>query len=202
MEPRKISVYDYFTALQKEYICAEIRSKIYVYDDDKKYFNGIMLKKKHIIVNISNQNHWQSIFNDEDTKNKIYSEAIPAFGLPIFVYNITIDSNQLRFPYRGSVVKAGDIVGICNRIDFDQQHVIIELPYDEMVIIPLKEVVRLTPQQTDEYYYYYPGSFFVTKEMGSAGILQNYNLTKKCGELLIDGIISLILPDDKISRVL
>lgn len=80
---RKLSLYEYFEALQYEYLIAELRYKIYTRTKDKNYWLRVMEGKKVRIKDISDRNHLPTIFSDEEMKRDfefvIYKKNIPNF---------------------------------------------------------------------------------------------------------------------------
>lgn len=83
---RNQSLLDFYNSLQKEYIVAELRSKIYPKSKDKKYYRRVMEGKKETIVQISERNHLPNIFSSADLKESIYNEVSPDWGIPNFTY--------------------------------------------------------------------------------------------------------------------
>lgn len=83
---RDLSPFDYLKALQLEYICAELRKKIYHSPKDKEFYKGLMLNKKIKIEDISFKNRLSNIFNDIEVKKELYLEIYNSKGLPNFIY--------------------------------------------------------------------------------------------------------------------
>lgn len=84
---RNITIYEFFCILQKEYIVAELRKKIYPALKDKKYYETLMSKKEEKIKDISFRNKFPSIFDSEGIKKTFYSAIYTERGLPNFIYN-------------------------------------------------------------------------------------------------------------------
>lgn len=78
-------ILDFLDVLQKEYIAAEIRSKVYRKPKDRKYYKKVMNLKKTKIQDISFRNGLSDIFSDTTTLNK-YRENFYNWGLPEFPY--------------------------------------------------------------------------------------------------------------------
>lgn len=92
---RKISFLEFFNQLQKEYLVAEIRYKIYTNIVDKKYYKEReMLGKKNTIENISIKNNLPSIFSNKELYNNIRHEIIGEWGLPKFLYRDELDKEK------------------------------------------------------------------------------------------------------------
>lgn len=201
MKDRNISILEFFRALQREFLCLEIRSKIYI--GDKEYFGGLMAKKKSAILAISKKNNLPNIIEDEDENLRVWREIVPKFGFPKLIYNIISNSDvQLSFPYRGTIVKADEKIGISNRVNFKDDTVeVILSDVEEPVAFKRKNVRRLGPQETDEFYYYYPNNYFNTKDNG-IGKLKSYDLNTKEAVICFEDGSSLILHRDVIARIL
>lgn len=85
MKNRNISLIEYFELLQKEYIFAEIRKKIYPKKNDREYYQKVLDSKKTKILDISERNNIPSIFSYPDAKDRLVKKLIPAFGFPDFI---------------------------------------------------------------------------------------------------------------------
>lgn len=83
---RNLSIYEFFEILQKEYVCAILRLKIYTKVKDKEYWKKVAEGKKATIENIAEKNHLPSIFTDKDLERDIDKKVIRDFGLPNFIY--------------------------------------------------------------------------------------------------------------------
>lgn len=203
MKDRDISNHDFLQALQKEYICLFIRSKIYVYENDKFYFYKLLSKKKSAIQSLSKKISEKNIFDDELVKNKTYKDIVPEFGFPNFIYNITANKDQQKFPYAGTIVRTADgLYGISNSVDFENNILSMLDPYSGNVVsYPMSEVKRISYQLCDEFYYYYPKSTFRVKGNGT-GVLQKYDMDTKISTISIDGMISSEFNQIDICRVL
>lgn len=207
MKTRDLSPYGYFQALEREYICLEIRSKIYYYKDDKDYFRKLMDKKKKSIENISQKNRLFTIFQDHNKYLEVWNEIVPEFGLPKFIYNTPTNTKQMQFPYKGTVVRSivdQDIIGICRRIDFKSNTVevlCIGSENEEVIMVPLSEVERLTPALTDEYYYFLPNNQFRIQSEEAIAKLQHYNLDNRVGSFKL-GDEEIQISHEELSRIL
>lgn len=84
VKERNLSTLDYYDLMQKEYIIAEIRRKIYFSPKDKKYYQKVLDYKKNVIEEISVRNSLNSIFNDEILMKKYRDMIYPIKGLPRF----------------------------------------------------------------------------------------------------------------------
>lgn len=104
---RNLSVAEYFLQLQKEYLTAEFRRKIYFNPKDKAYYQKVMGFKKEKIESIAKRNRLKSIFNDNVTLSEIQRELFTLDGKPKFEMtdidreNYYATSNE--FSYKGEI---------------------------------------------------------------------------------------------------
>ena len=83
---RRISLPDYFTQLQLEYISYKLRSLIYKRDLDISKFCSICKGKKEKIEQIAYRNKLPSIFSSESQKEKYLKRFFGDGGFPDFKY--------------------------------------------------------------------------------------------------------------------
>ncbi len=83
---RDISKIAYYELLQREYISADVRRKIYFKPSDKKYWKKICDYKKEKISSLSNEFELPSIFNCEETRLRLVKEFRNVGGIPLFQY--------------------------------------------------------------------------------------------------------------------
>lgn len=93
---RDLSTFDYLQCLQREYINAELRKRIYPRVKDKRYYEKTMFYKKEKIEDIAQRNKLDTIFNSEQVKRELYDEIYNEFGLPNFLYRNTDDELEFR----------------------------------------------------------------------------------------------------------
>lgn len=92
---RKITFIEFFDNLQREYIVAELRSKIYSNEKDKKYYiEREMAGKRQKIEDISAKNNLDNIFSSSFLKCKFYEEIYNKTGLPNFIYRDDLDKSK------------------------------------------------------------------------------------------------------------
>lgn len=97
MSNRKISFNDFFACLQREYLVAELRYKIYEKPKDKNYYlNKEILGKKKTIEEIASRNNYPCIFTDTWLRDKYKSEIYNEWGLPNFIYRSNEDREGRR----------------------------------------------------------------------------------------------------------
>ena len=80
MKNRTQNFNDFFACLQREYLVAELRYKIYMKVKDKEYYlHKEMEGKKKTIESIASRNNFPSIFTDQWLLEKYKSEIYNAF---------------------------------------------------------------------------------------------------------------------------
>ena len=104
---RNLSVAEYFHVIQKEYLIAEFRKKIYYNPKDKNYYQRVMNHKKKKIQDIARRNNLASIFNSDRKMSEIRSEIFDRLGKPKFNMSDTDIENYYatgnEFSFRGEV---------------------------------------------------------------------------------------------------
>lgn len=105
---RTIPFCEYFDNLQREYIVAELRYKIYPRERDKSYYRDReMLGKRKTIEDISIRNNLTTIFNSPEKYQKFKKEIYNEVGLPNFIYRSEEDrikrhpQDIINYFYRG-----------------------------------------------------------------------------------------------------
>lgn len=104
---RNLSVAEYFLQIQREYLIADFRRKIYFSPKNKAYWTKVCGYKKTRIDAISKRNNLNSIFNSEEKMKELRSELFDMNGKPKF--NMRIDdvinyySNGSEFSYKGEI---------------------------------------------------------------------------------------------------
>ena len=94
---RDLSLTDFYSILQKEYIAYFVRSMIYPPEYAKKYAAYCVCKKDKI-DKIGTKNRLPSIFNMPSLKDKYVDAFLNAFGLPNFEYRDE-DSRKIMGKY-------------------------------------------------------------------------------------------------------
>ena len=125
--------FEFFVILQKEYIVAELRKKIYPDISGKKKCEEIMTGKKKKIFDIAMKNSIKTIFPDmklgnssmydEDLRIKLYKEVYGEdFDFPKFIYRDEIQRKFLAEKDRkcyysiNSEIKTIDGIGILREV--------------------------------------------------------------------------------------
>jgi hypothetical protein len=89
---RNLSLTDFYSILQQEYISYYVRSKTYPSEYAKKYAEYCACKKDKI-EKIGIKNQLPSIFNSESIKGRYIDKFFNEYGLPNFEYR---DENSVR----------------------------------------------------------------------------------------------------------
>lgn len=104
---RNLSAAEYFIIIQKEYLIAEFRKKIYYNPKDKSYYQRVMNFKVEKIEDISKRNRLDNIFNNSKKMEEIRGELFDRLGRPKFEMNETDIENYYavgnEFSYRGEI---------------------------------------------------------------------------------------------------
>jgi hypothetical protein len=104
---RNLSVAEYFLIIQKEYLIAEFRKKIYFSKNDKIYYQRVMDGKKNKINDIAKRNRLDSIFNNSEKMEEMRAELFDKLGKPKFEMSPTDIENYYasgnEFSFRGDI---------------------------------------------------------------------------------------------------
>jgi len=104
---RNLSVAEYFLAIQKEYLIAEFRKKIYFSPNDKAYYQKVMNYKVEKINDIASRNRLDSILNNSERMEEMRGELFDKLGKPKFEMNKTDLENYYAigndFSFRGNI---------------------------------------------------------------------------------------------------
>lgn len=104
---RNLSVAEYFLAIQKEYLIAEFRKKIYFSPNDKAYYQKVMNYKAEKINDIASRNRLDSILNNSERMEEMRDELFDKLGKPKFEMNKTDLENYYAigndFSFRGDI---------------------------------------------------------------------------------------------------
>jgi len=139
---RDLSIFEYFEQLQIEYICAELRKRIYPVVKDKKYYKRVMEQKKIKIDDIASRNDLVSIFTEGEEGNnyrkEMYGGIYNKKGLPNFIYRdqemqSMFEESDINFYYlEGGEVKIVEenksmLVGTIESVDLLEKRVKVKL---------------------------------------------------------------------------
>ena len=104
---RNLSVAEYFLIIQKEYLIAEFRKKIYFSKNDKIYYQRVMDGKRNKINDIAKRNRLDSIFNNYEKMEEMRAELFDKLGKPKFEMSPTDIENYYasgnEFSFRGDI---------------------------------------------------------------------------------------------------
>lgn len=115
LKTRDLDLYSFFTRLQEEYICAELRKKIYIKIKDKRFYERVMQGKKEKIKDISFRNALPNIFTSEKLKEKIYKSIYNGIGYPDFIYC----NDEERYIIEQLDLKNYYCIGACFKVFID-----------------------------------------------------------------------------------
>lgn len=104
---RNLSAAEYFQVVQREYLIAEFRKKIYYSPKDKAYYQKVMGYKEEKIQDISKRNCLESIFTSPAKLREMRSELFDNSGKPKFELT-ELDLNNYysvgnEFSYKGDI---------------------------------------------------------------------------------------------------
>lgn len=104
---RNLSAAEYFLIVQKEYLIAEFRRKIYFSKKDRDYYQRVMDGKRKKIEEISKRNRLDNIFNNDAKAEEMRSELFDRLGKPKFALNETDIENYYavgnEFSFHGDI---------------------------------------------------------------------------------------------------
>lgn len=83
---RNLSVYQFFQILQKEWIVADLRTRIYPKGKHKDYWTKVKEGKEATINQIAEKNHLPTIFTDQEMKRIFELQVYKEKGAPDFNY--------------------------------------------------------------------------------------------------------------------
>lgn len=104
---RELSAAEYFIQIQKEYLIAQFRSKIYFSPKNKRYWKKVSEYKAEKIKKIAARNKLNSILNSEQKLNEFRSRLFDKNGKPKFEMNEDDVKNYYtagnEFSYKGEI---------------------------------------------------------------------------------------------------
>ena len=83
---RHLTTYEFFEVIQIEYLCAQLRARIYPKPHDKTFWNRVAEGKKQTIESIASRNRLPSIFTDSDQESALSRRVYRENTYPIFTY--------------------------------------------------------------------------------------------------------------------
>lgn len=151
---RVIPFREFYDCLQREYIVANLRSKIYERQKDRDYYiYREMEGKERTIKAIASRNNLPSIFTDSGLKKRFESEIYNEWGLPNFIYRSDSDranrrpKDILAYFHKGVEVSvkssSGEIVkGVVVWTDLEKQSSYV-LVGKEKILVPFINMARM-----------------------------------------------------------
>lgn len=137
---RNLSIAEFFSVLQKEYLIAEFRKKIYFKKSDKIYYQRVMDGKKEKINNIAQRNHLNSIFSDSKLYDECKKELFDSVGTPLFPFSKkdweSYYSINNEFSYKGEIWTLQQIID-------EKSFVIFSEKYNKTEIVSNKDICRI-----------------------------------------------------------
>ena len=150
--------FEFFITLQKEYIVAEIRKKIYPDIKGKEKSEEIMKGKKRKIYDMAVKNSLKTIFPDmkvgevslydEQLRIDLYREIYGDCDFPNFIYRDDVQKQRLGFKDRkcyysvGSDFKTPNGIGILEEVNLDDKICQIKIK-DEVISFMMSEISRI-----------------------------------------------------------
>lgn len=104
---RNLSAAEYFLVIQKEYLLAEFRRRIYYSPKDKAYYQRVMEHKAQKIKDIAKRNCLDTIFDNPRKLEEIRNELFDEMGKPKFEMTVSDIENYFapgnEFSYKRSI---------------------------------------------------------------------------------------------------
>lgn len=104
---RELSAAEYFIQIQKEYLIAQFRSKIYFSPKNKHYWKRVMEYKAEKINSIASRNKLYSIFNSDEKMEDFHNRLFAKNGKPRFEMTADDLKNYYTagndFSYKGEI---------------------------------------------------------------------------------------------------
>ena len=140
IKTRNLSVAEYFLQIQREYLIADFRRKIYFSPKNKTYWNKVCNYKEARINAIAKRNNLNSIFNAEIKLEELRNELFDHSGKPKF--DMTPDdiknyySNGNEFSYQGEIY-------ILDQVDQDKTLTLYSPSTEEYIKVSMSDVSRI-----------------------------------------------------------
>lgn len=140
IKTRNLSVAEYFLQIQREYLIADFRRKIYFSPKNKAYWNKVCNYKEARINAIAKRNNLNSIFNSESKLEELRNELFDHSGKPKF--DMTPDdiknyySNGNEFSYQGEIY-------ILDQVDQDKTLTLYSPSTEEYIKVSMSDVSRI-----------------------------------------------------------
>ena len=110
---RSLSAAEYFDTIQREYLIADFRRKIYYNPKDRAYYKRLMEHKAEKIRQISERNGLLSILNKEQKRKEVWDELFDKGWKPKFEMTDVDRKNYYlvgnEFSYDGEIYVLGKV---------------------------------------------------------------------------------------------
>lgn len=135
---RDISLFKYLGVLQREYLIAELRRKIYVKPKDKQYYERVMRFKREKIEDISERNLLPNIFDNTSEGEMQREQIFPnQGGYPVFIYRDESEKESYAIKDFENYYSPGSEVKVKSEGGF-QVGVITDIRSHEVIEVKLK----------------------------------------------------------------
>lgn len=137
---RNLSVAEYFLQIQKEYLIADFRRRVYFSPKNKSYWSKVCGYKETRINKIANRNKLNSILNSEDKLNELRAELFDHNGKPKWdlspadIENYYSNGNE--FCYKGEIY-------ILDQVNIDGTLTLYSPDKEEYISVSKSEVSRI-----------------------------------------------------------
>lgn len=137
---RDLSVAEYFLQIQKEYLIADFRKRIYYSPKDKAYWTKVCNYKEARINAIAKRNNLNSIFNSENKLQDLKDELFDHNGRPKF--NMTKEDIK-NYYSNGSEFSYGGEIYILDQLNYDGQLTLYSLDEENYIKVKKEAVNRI-----------------------------------------------------------
>lgn len=137
---RNLSIAEYFLQIQKEYLIADFRRRVYYNPRDKSYWKKVCGYKKERIDEIANRNKLNSIFNSEEKLNELKSELFDLNGKP--KWELTPFDLQNYYSNGNEFCFHGEIY-ILDKVNSDDTLTLYSSSKEEYINASKRDVIRI-----------------------------------------------------------
>ena len=137
---RELSAAEYFIQIQKEYLIAQFRSKIYFSPKNKRYWKKVMDFKAEKIKSIATRNRLNSILNNEEKMVEFQNRLFDHNGKPKF--EMTIDDVKNYYTAGNDFSYNGEIYTLDSILE-DGKLQLFSSEKEEFVVVDKNDVFRI-----------------------------------------------------------
>lgn len=137
---KNLSTAEYFLVIQKEYLIAEFRKRIYYSPNDKVYYQRVMNYKADKINDIAKRNRLDSILNNEEKLKEIRETLFDDFGKPKF--EMSNSDIQNYYAIGNDFSYMGDI-WVLDQINSDDSLVLYSRKKEKFMTVSKDDVSRI-----------------------------------------------------------